>query len=94
VLNAMSVCCTSSVATAAGFGNSAVASCRFFNVVWVSGHRAFLKIKFVKHSLGFQKRSGASSLHQTGRDRHSFAGRFEECIELPQRDRALLARPG
>src|SRR5438105_15583340 len=32
-------------------------------------------------------------LHQTGRERHAFAGRFEERIELPQRDRALLARP-
>ena len=31
-------------------------------------------------------------LHQTGRERHAFAGRFEERIELPQRDRALLAR--
>src|SRR5437016_5832997 len=31
-------------------------------------------------------------LHQTGRERHAFAGRFEQRIELPQRDRALLAR--
>ena len=30
-------------------------------------------------------------LHQTGRERHAFTGRFEERIELPQRDRALLA---
>src|SRR4029077_13351903 len=32
-------------------------------------------------------------LHQTGRERHAFAGRFEERIELPQCDRSLLARP-
>ena len=32
-------------------------------------------------------------LHQTGRERHAFTGRFEERIELPQRDRALLAGP-
>src|SRR4029077_13095187 len=30
-------------------------------------------------------------LHQTGRERHAFTGRFEERIELSQRDHALLA---
>src|SRR5438093_3630627 len=30
-------------------------------------------------------------LHQTGRERYAFAGRFEQRIELSQRDRALLA---
>src|SRR4029077_7166270 len=32
-------------------------------------------------------------LHQAGRERHAFTGRFEERIELSQRDRALLAWP-
>ena len=30
-------------------------------------------------------------LHQTRRKRHAFGGRFEQRIELPQRNRALLA---
>ena len=53
---------------------------------------------------GFEKKLGKSFaripetfrrifLHQTGRERHGFGRRVEECIELPRRNRALLARP-
>src|SRR5438552_14448256 len=31
-------------------------------------------------------------LEQTGRKRYAFAGRFQQRVELPQRDRALLTR--
>src|SRR3984893_17170030 len=50
------------------------------------------EIKLGKTFARIPETLGRVFLHQTRRERHSFAGRFEQGIEFPQRDRAVLAR--
>ncbi len=90
-LKAIRVCCAS-VAIAPGFGNSAVALKIFQRCLggWLTSR---FEIKLGKTFAWIPEAFRRIFLDQTGHERHAFAGRFEERIELSQRDRSLLARP-
>ena len=78
--------------TAKERGRSAVVRCRFFIVACVSGWRCVYRYSWVKHSLGFQRRSGASSCTRLAASVTPSVADSRSASNCRKRDRAMLDR--